>query len=156
MKIALRLVFVALIGLGLACQAWRLGRGGAEADTREALPMLLRQLGVQAEAAPEADMLRAHSPRCAQPFAVGQIAIDGAQEEIARQYAGPGIVVRYVYLGAVTPGFSRLALSARWALATLLFDVGLRADKPPHAVVVVATPENCPDLATIDWPTLSP
>lgn len=156
MRTLLRVAFVALIALGLTGRALRAGHGEAPADPTAALRAGLTELGITSTEVPESRLLAAHSPLCDQPFLVGPLRIDGAEDEFRRQVARPGVVVRYLYLGRAEDHPSRLRMLARWGWGTLLFNVGLQRTQPPRDMALVAFPESCGRLATLDWAMLSP
>jgi hypothetical protein len=112
----------------------------------------LQHLGAQATAGPDG-LLLVRAPRCAQPFTVGLIPIDGAEDESVQPLAAPDAVLRYAYLGTVEGRPRRTALTLRWGWAMLLFNLGLRPDRPPRQLVLVAAPRGCIGL---DWGALSP
>jgi hypothetical protein len=155
-KTLLRIGFVALIGLGLASQVLRAGRADADAGAQDALVGRLARLQIQATELPASGLLAARSAACDSPFVAGLLQSDGADSEVALRFAGSGTVIHYAYLGAVDPQVSRTKLLARWAWASLLFNVGLRQAKPPSSMAVVAYPRSCAALDAIDWATLSP
>lgn len=156
MKTCLRACFVALIVLGLGSQAIRAGRDDGDRDAEAALAGRLARMQVDAGAVPDSALLMARSPLCDQPFAVGLVATSGADDETARRFATPGIVVAYSYLGWVGTQPSRPRLLARWAWATLRFDLGQGRDKPPTRMAMVAFPASCTGLRAMDWSALSP
>jgi hypothetical protein len=156
MKTLVRAAFVLVILLGLASQVIRPGRGDDDRDTMGALVGRLEHQGVQIEGFPTPQTLIGRSPRCEQPFLVALLAIDGTDDNAIASSASPEIVQRYVYLGAVAPAPSRAALTLRWAWATWRFNIGLRQDKPPHRLAMLALPRACADLTTADWSVLSP
>jgi hypothetical protein len=156
MKTLLRTSFVVLIGLGLASQALRASRGEAAIDPQGALIARLGQMRIETTAIPESRLLMARSPQCEQPFLVGPLRSDGAENETIGRLSSPDILVRYAYLGAVDAHLSAIRQFIRWARATLLFTVGLRAAGPPPDVIVVAFPRACGVLEATNWAWLSP
>lgn len=157
MTMLLRLGFLILIALGLASQAIRASRdAGGDDDAKSTLIGRLGRLHVQVTEMPGSDLLMVRSSLCDQPFLAGLMTIDGAEDADASWLARPDVMVSHAYLGTVADRPARLALMARWAWATVLFATGLRPDKPPHQMVMVAAPRNCTGLQAVDWSALSP
>jgi hypothetical protein len=156
MKPLVRTCFVALIVLGLASQTLRAGRGEDDTGAKAALVGRLAGLGVQATDVPDSNLLMARSPLCRLPFLAGLLHGDGAEDETARQFSRPDIVLLYVYLGAVEAHPSQAWRAARRGWAALLFQVGLRRSKPPSQMAMVAYPRDCTGLGSLDWAALSP
>ena len=156
MKALLRLAFVALIALGLATQALRAGRGGGDPDPKATLIGRLAALGVRGADLPDTNLVEARSALCAQPFVAALLRIDGSDDETARPFIRPDVILRYSYLGTVEDRPSRLRLIARSQWAALLYHAGLRPGRPPGTMAMVAWPRSCPGLAALDWRALSP
>ncbi len=155
MKTLLRLCFTALIALGLGSQVLRAGRGD-DADPKAALFARLARVGIHATEIPDSRLLKAESSGCAQPFAIALLRSDGGDNELARQFAQPGIEVRQAYLGTVDAWPSTTRLFLRWGRETVRFNLGLRPTKPAGDVVFVAYPGECRGLAATNWASLSP
>jgi hypothetical protein len=156
MRTLLRVALIALIVLGLASRVMRAHRGEAGPDQREALIGGLDRLHIQSTEVAGSKLLMARSALCDEAFVVGLMRNDGAEDEMTRRFSDSDIVARYVYLGSVAERPSRIASVARWGWATLLFNVGLRPNKPPADMAMVAFPARCAGLRDVDWAALSP
>jgi hypothetical protein len=156
MKLLLRIVFVALIALGIAGQALRAGRGDDDTDTRGALVDRLARQGIETTALPDSELLMARSPLCQTPFLAGLLRSDGADGEMIRPFSRPDVVVEYIYLGAVEEHPSQVRRIARWGWEMLLFHAGLRRTRPAGTMAMVAFPQSCVGLRAVDWAALAP
>jgi hypothetical protein len=156
MTIAVRLAFVLLILLGAALQvhAVRLTDPGVNEATSLTAP--LSALGLRG-VGPDADgLITATAPGCAVPFRIGMFFMTGGEDTAAAALLGPSVRPRYVYLGLVSERDHRWPLYAWRVLGSAAATLGLRSKPAPKRLVLVALPEACPQLANLDWATLSP
>jgi hypothetical protein len=156
MKTLLRCGFVALIVLSVAIQLTHGRRGSADSDPLAALAAGLERLNVRTGRPAAGDILTGHAPSCQQPLQAMLLRIDGADDGRMRGLRPDGGAARYIYLGAVTEQPNRAVILGRWVEASVLFTVGLRATRPQSLLVLVVLPRACPDLAALEWATLSP
>ena len=155
MRLLPRGVFAALALLVLAAQIMAIR---ADMVTPEApnLGAGLVGLGLRPAPSPAPDLLAATAPGCAEPLLLTLVDFNGVG-----QAAGQGLldrpgVPRVVYLGFVGTHAGTATIMGRWAVASLLRLLGLRAEPAPQRVVLVMLPTACPDLRELDWSRLSP
>jgi hypothetical protein len=155
MKRLVRALFVLLIMLGVASQSIRASRGLAENDRAPFLTQRLADLGVRVTRLATRDVLMGQTPLCVRPMLIAPLTTSGAEDEVTGGLSKHEFMIRYIYLGEVEAQPSELWLTVRWAWASILFDAGLRPNPPPMHLVMVALPQSCPGLTSVDWSTLS-
>ncbi len=155
MKQLLRAVFV---GLGLLAVAAQAARFEADARTapRAGPEEALRSLGLTVEPAPASGVVTAAAPGCDAPVRLTGIRFDGLGRAATSELLEAPSRRRFVYLGEVGDRFDRLSVVRLWAVASVLRAIGLREGDVPGEVVVVSLPLGCPELADLDWASLSP
>ena len=163
MTLVLRGVFAALAVLVLAAQV---ARSGAEAvadhpaDAAAAFAATFAAtfaaLGLRPVPPPVPGTLAGVAAGCGQPVSLAWVDFNGLGQAAARALLTLPGEPRFVYLGFVGARAAPAPIAARWATASLLHVLGLRAGDVPREVVLVMLPPACPQLAGLDWSRLSP
>lgn len=155
MKVLVRGIFGALAALVLFAQVTR-----TETDAQARPPPdpagVLAAFGLRPAASTLPDTLAALAPDCPQPVTLVRVDFNGLGQAAARSVLALPGAPRFVYLGAVGTQADAVSIAARWAAASLLRVLGLRAGEVSREVVLVMLPASCPRLAGLDWSKLSP
>ena len=159
MTLLLRGVFAALAVLVLAAQVVRSGAdaaAGRPADAAAALAAAFPALGLRPAPPPVPGTLAGVAVGCLQPVTLAWVDFNGLGQATASALLTRPGEPRFVYLGFVGARAAPAPIAARWAAASLLHVLGLRAGEVPREVVLVMLPPACPELAGLDWSKLSP
>jgi hypothetical protein len=156
MKILLRCSFIALIVLGVVIQVTGTRRGEPDGKPMASLSAGLERLHLHTSGATSAEVLTGVAPSCGQPIHARLLRIDGSQDEWLRDIRLNDEVIRYVYLGSVSENRDKVRLLSHWIWANVRHIAGWRTARPRFELVLIVLPRSCPDLATLDWASLSP
>ena len=156
MKRFARVLFVAMIAIGLLAQVGRVRRSGERPATAIATIDAGTRLGLAPADDARAFPLSFTSAACGDQIHIDVTYLDGRRGDEAPEAADQPRIARYVFLGSVRDQQDILALRARWLLANALFVAGLRSGRPGTEILRVIIPDACPGLTGLDWAELSP
>jgi hypothetical protein len=153
MRVMLRGVFILMIAaIPLAHWFRYSGEHGAEPQPR----VNFAALGLSAEQQLPDGTWALTAQGCAQPVFAAAASLVGAELTAARHVlARPGLL-KTVFLGQTSDGFSASTMAWRWMQATARHVIGLASGKVPQTAVFLRLPASCPQLNALQWSLLSP
>ncbi len=156
MTFLVRSAFVFLILLSVTTQALWIRLAAPATDSIGGLSAPLAGLGLRNDGPDENGLITATTPDCALPVTVSLLNINGVDDAVADDMLGTANRPVYVYLGSFDKKPTWLELDKSWLRATIAALTGHRLFRAPGHLVLAALPQECPQLATLNWAVLSP
>jgi len=151
-----RITFVLLILLSLGIQVVWLRLAYPPTDRPDGLVAPLESLGLHTDGPDANGLITATTPACDQPVNLALLNINGVDDATAEDLLGPTVRAVYAYLGVTDDRTDRVLIYRRWLRATIAAFLGSRRFRAPARLVIAALPQSCPNLAGLDWGSLSP
>jgi hypothetical protein len=156
MRLLIRGAFVLAIAAGVSLQAIQIKRGAQIQSTTTTVSVAATRLGLTAVNSGADSLIALTSPDCSDRIDIQSLNLDGRSGAEPPGSRTTQTSDRYIFLGSVNDHPRIFWLRGRWLLASLLYVVGLRPDKPGNDILHVTFPTSCSHLTTVDWAQLSP
>jgi hypothetical protein len=155
MKLLLRAGFLLLMLLAIQQRIIWFKLGEASQNPLASTARNLDALSLHSAGPDGNGLIQATAPGCPISFPVGMFALDGGEDARIAALLPPHSLKLYIYLGKTAPTRPQLHPITAWLAANVAAMAGARNTQPPTKLVLAALPVQCPQLATLNWASIS-
>jgi hypothetical protein len=155
MKMLLRAGFLLLMLLAIQQRIIWFRLGEASQNPLTSTAQRLDALGLHSAGPDSNGLIQASAPGCPISFPVGMFALDGGEDARIASLLPPHSQPLYIYLNRIAPTRPQLHPITAWLAANVAAMAGGRNTQPPTKLVLAALPVQCPQLAGMNWASIS-
>jgi hypothetical protein len=155
MKMLLRAGFLLLMLLAVQQRIIWFRLGEASQNPLASTARKLDALGLHSAGPDGNGLIQATALGCPIPFPVGMFALDGGEDARIASLLPPHSLKLYIYLDRVAPTRPQLHPITAWLAGNFAAMAGARNTQPPTKLVLAALPARCPQLAALNWASIS-